>query len=103
MVWFGRDLKDYFVPPPLPWARAPSTRSGCSSGYSQPQRNKTELNISRRQITEDIFSPQTSQAKVLLHKVSQILSSFSVILTNELASAYGYPFWSPLMLHNLSK
>jgi len=30
MVWVGRDLKDYLVPAPLPGARIPSTRSGCS-------------------------------------------------------------------------
>ena len=33
MDWVGRDLKDHIAPPPLPWARTPSTRLGCSKPH----------------------------------------------------------------------
>ena len=33
MVWVRRDLIDYLVPTPLPWAGIPSTRSSCSNPH----------------------------------------------------------------------
>jgi len=33
MVWVGRDLEDHLVPTPLPGARTPSTRPGCSKPH----------------------------------------------------------------------
>jgi len=33
MVWVERDLIDHVVPTPLPWARTPSTRPGCSKPH----------------------------------------------------------------------
>jgi len=33
MVWVGSKLRDHLVPTPLPWARTPTTRSGCSKPH----------------------------------------------------------------------
>jgi len=34
MAWVEKDLKDYLVSTPLPWAGSPTTRPGCPEPHS---------------------------------------------------------------------